>query len=130
MKYIVAIGASFVAGGISYGPGDEIDSSVFSEDALKRALKPSERFPNGKLLDKAKVDAEKEALRKKEEEVAELAKKNREDRAAREKAERELNQANAQDVASKKAAEKAKPETKEAAAPAEPAEKNYKESKK
>ena len=52
MKYIVAPGASFVAKGNSYGPGDTIDSSLFSPEALKRALKISERFPHGKLIAK------------------------------------------------------------------------------
>lgn len=55
MKYIVAEGASFVAGGFSYGPGDEIDSDLFPSEALKKALQTSERFPQGKLIDRAKV---------------------------------------------------------------------------
>jgi len=59
-KYKVAEGASFTAGGHCYGPGEIMDSSLFSEEALKRALKTSERFPHGKLLD-AKEAEKKEA---------------------------------------------------------------------
>ena len=61
MKYKVAQGASFVAGGDVYGPGDTIDASLFSPEALKRAQQPSKQFPKGKLIDPTKADAESKA---------------------------------------------------------------------
>jgi len=59
-KYKVADGASFTAGGHCYGPGEIMDSSLFSDEALKRALKTSERFPHGKLLDAKEAEKKEE----------------------------------------------------------------------
>lgn len=52
MKYIVAEGAAFVAGGFTYEPGAEIDESLFCKEALDNALK------NKRLLKSSDVKKE------------------------------------------------------------------------
>jgi len=84
MKYTVAEGASFVVGGVCFGPGSVIDSKLFSDDALKRALKTSERFPNGKLYANKATGFEQNT---KKEEITETSHRGRPGRKSKETAE-------------------------------------------